>query len=258
VKLPDIAWGKEVLAGRYTLGGDKEAWNSFDKREVHIAQPFRLARYPVTYAQFQCFIDAPDFGDGRWWANMPDNARELGEQAFPYANHPRERVSWYQAVAFCRWLTARLHAGTLPVAGISGDARQYVITLPHEYEWEAAARYPGPRFYPWGSDFDAEKANTSEGNIVSTIAVGIYPAGRQPELDLYDLSGNVWEWCRNKYDNPDDDRVDAGGTRRALRGGSWNGFRDGARATARSGNYPGDRNDASGFRVAVVHRLSSQ
>jgi formylglycine-generating enzyme required for sulfatase activity len=152
---------------------------------------------------------------------MPANARELGEQAFPYANHPRERVSWYQAVAFCRWLTARLHAGTLPVDGISGDARQYVITLPHEYEWEAAARYPDGRFYPWGADFDPEKANTDEGKIGGTTAVGIYPAGRQPQLDLYDLSGNVWEWCRNKYGKPDDDRVDAGGDGRALRGGSW-------------------------------------
>jgi formylglycine-generating enzyme required for sulfatase activity len=143
---------------------------------------------------------------------MPTKAQELAEQAFPYDNHPRETVSWYQAVAFCRWLSDKLG---------------YLIELPHEYEWEAAARYPDGRFYPWGNQFDKNLANTSESGVGQTTAVGIYPAN---ELGLCDMSGNVWEWCRNKYDNPEDETIDDSGGGRVLRGGSWLNDQEHARA----------------------------
>ena len=143
-RIADIAWGKPVPAGAYTVGGDEAAYSSFDKREVVIDSAYRLARYPVTYAQFQCFVEAPDFSDARWWQGMPEEAeaygttyllRELSEQRFKFWNHPRERVSWYQAIAFCRWLSDKLG---------------YEVDLPHEYEWEVAARYPDGRFVPLG------------------------------------------------------------------------------------------------------------
>ncbi|MCA9952234.1 MAG: SUMF1/EgtB/PvdO family nonheme iron enzyme, partial [Anaerolineales bacterium] len=87
-------------------------------------------------------------------------------------------------------------------------------------QWEVAARYDDGRLYPWGNDFDAAKANTGEGESVGqTTAVGIYPAGMQPTLKLYDLSGNVWEWCRNKYSNLAMETADESGDSRALRGG---------------------------------------
>ena len=59
------------------------------------------------------------------------------------------------------------------------------------------------------------------GDIAEQFARVFFPAGRQPELDLYDLSGNVWEWCRNKYDKLGDTAVDQSGDRRTWRGGSW-------------------------------------
>ena len=232
-----------------------------------IRQPYRLARYPVTYAQFQCFVDAPDFGEERWWAGMPAEVkdwggtvyplREMAEQAFPFDNHPREMVSWYQAMAFCRWLTARLHAGELPAGALTGDVRQYEITLPHEYEWEVAARWPNSdvadRLYPWGPEFDAAKANTYEGDRVGqTTAVGMYPAGQNVALGLYDLSGNVWEWCRNKYDDPDDDDVDGSDDWRVLRGGSWYDLAGLARAASRYDLTPASRGHYRGFRLVVV------
>ena len=129
-----------------------------------------------------------------------------------------------------------------------------MVELPHEYEWEVAARYPDGRFYPWGNDFDAEKANTSEGGVESTTAVGMFPGGRNPALDLYDLSGNVWEWCRNKYHQPDDDKVDGSDDLRALRGGSWDFFRDFARAAYRLNFHPASRVNYVGLRVVVVRR----
>ena len=226
LKLPDIRWGEEVPAGTY----------SYQQVEIPIPYPFRLARYPITYAQFQCFIDAPDVADKRWWEGMPADTQEWGEQAFPYANHPRERVSWYQAAAFCRWLSHKLDEA---------------IQLPHEYEWEVAARYPDSRFYPWGDEFDKEKTNTREGGVGQTTAVGLYPSGKNPALELYDLSGNVWEWCRNKYANPDDDAVDTSGARRVLRGGSWLDVRGVARAASRYRNFPDVRFGNVGFRVVA-------
>ncbi len=243
VKIPDVAWGGLVPAGTYTIGDDGSQYEDEKSRVITIHQSYRLARYPVTHGQFQCFVEAGDFDDPRWWAGMPAEEEaygqqyqltELSEPSFPFANHPRETVSWYQAMAFCRWLS---------------DKVGYGIDLPHEYEWEVAARYPHNGFYPWGNDFDPQKTNTSEGDLNSTTAVGIYPQGANSALDLLDLSGNVWEWCRNKYEKPDDAGVDASGERRVLRGGSWDRNRLNARAAARRLNHPNNRNADVGFRV---------
>jgi hypothetical protein len=228
--LPDIVWGEEVPVGVYR----------YKETEVQIKRSYRLARYPITYAQFQCFVEAPNFDDNRWWAGMPSNARELRKQLFPFVNHPCEN-SWYEAVAFCRWLSDKLC---------------YEVRLPHECEWEVAARYPDGRSYPWGNDFDAEKANTKEGKINGTTAVGIYPQGVNQGLGLYDLSGNVWEWCGNKNSDPNDDAVDSSGALRVLRGGSWDGALNAARATYRYSGAPGARHRKFGFRVMVRRRPS--
>ena len=210
VQIPDIAWGDVVPAGIYTIGGDEEAMNSFDKKQVTILQPYRLARYPVTYAQFQCFLDAPD--RKCWLKTLPEEAREEGEPTFPIGNRPQEQVRWwYQAIAFCRWLSNKLG---------------YEVDLPHEYEWEVAARYPDGRFYPWGNDWDSTRANTAYSQLNQTTAVGLFPDGANDVLGLHDMSGNVWEWCRNQYSEPDEpwlnvDPIVRGGFGHTLRGGSW-------------------------------------
>lgn len=250
-RVPDIAWGKTVPAGKYAVGGDKDAYTAGEKRQTHIAHPYQLARYPVTYLQFHCFATAPDFADPRWWAGMAAEEevygtiyrlQELSEQGFQFWNHPRESVSWYQAIAFCRWLSHKLG---------------YEVDLPHEDEWEVAARYPDNRFYPWGNTFDSQKANTTEGEqLDQTSAVGIYPHGAQPYLRLDDLSGNVWEWCRNKYEEPGETAVDATGARRVVRGGSWYHNADDARAASRTHHHPVIRSHTRGFRV-VRRPLSS-
>jgi hypothetical protein len=243
VQIPDIAWGKPVPAGTYMIGGDPDAPGSSDEWQVTIGGEYRLARYPVTYTQFQCFIEAPDFGDPRWWAGMPEEERAVGEQFFKFWNHPRESVSWYQAIAFCRWLSDKL---------------DYAVDLPTEYEWEVAARYPDGCFYPWGNEFDATKANTGEGERVGrTSPVGMYPDGANEALELYDLTGNVWEWCRNKYEQPEDLTVDSSGARRVLRGGSWSSIQGIARSADRAYNPPADRSSGYGFRL-VVCRPPSQ
>jgi len=216
VRIPDIVWGEEVPPGTYP----------YQDGEATIERPYRLSRYPITNAQFQCFVEAEDRGDARWWRDIPEDEKGFSEPRFPYANHPRERVSWYQAVAFCRWLGDKLRPD-LPEGA--------EIDLPREREWEVAARRPDGRKYPWGGEFDEEKANTSEGGIGQTTAVGLYPSGRNPDLELYDLSGNVWEWCRNKYNS-----------------------RNAARVASRSSLTPDDRFFDVGFRVVLGRPPSHQ
>jgi formylglycine-generating enzyme required for sulfatase activity len=253
VGLPDLVWSAEIPAGKYNIGDDL--------RLVSIDSPYRIARYPITNAQFQCFAEAGDRDHEAWWAEMPKDRQDFSEPRWSCVNYPRENVSWYQAMAFCRWLTSKLRSGQLPTGALTGDLKAYVITLPHEYEWEVAARWPNESVrelvYPWGSDFDADKANTSEGGLRQTTSVGIYPSGRNKALDLYDLSGNVWEWCRNKYGSPDDDKMDGSDNWRELRGGSWFNYQDHARAAARYDDLPDDRSINYGFRVVVVRRSPS-
>lgn len=258
LKLPDIVWSAEIPAGTYTIGDDKGSSNE-TTRPAKINFPYRLARYPITNAQFQCFLAAEDRDDEKWWQGIPDEERQFSEPQWAYANHPRETVSWYQAIAFCRWLTQKLHDGLLPAGPLTGDPKQYTITLPHEYEWEVAARWPNEavqqRIYPWGPDFAATKANTDKGQIGQTTAVGLYPSGKNAALDLYDLSGNVWEWCRNRYDNEQGDMdpklVAMDRDWRVLRGGSFDLTAGYARAASRY-FAPDDRSSYIGFRVVVV------
>lgn len=239
LKIPDIAWSEAVPAGEYEIGGDEIGGES-NERQVTIQHPYRLTRYPITNMQFDCFVTAPDFADERWWRGLPEKEQQIDDTYFlAYTNSPHERVSWYQAVAFCRWLSDKLG---------------YTVELPHEYEWEVAARWSDGRYYPWGNEFDPARANTSVGdNVGQTTAVGLYPHGANQELKLYDLSGNVWEWCRNKFLKRDDDRVDDSRDWRVLRGGSWHNNTYYARAATRYGNSPDYRNDFSfGFRLVVV------
>ena len=239
IQIPEIAWGETVPAGGYTIGGDKDAFQSLDEKLVQIEQPFRLARFPVTYAQFHCFITASDVMDPRWWRSMPlkeeadgilYQLKDWSEQTFKFWNHPREMISWYQAVAFCRWLSDKL---------------EYAVELPHEHEWEVAARYPDSRLYPWGEKFDLGNTNI---NLFQTSAVGIYPQGRNEVLGLEEMSGNTWEWCCNEY--PPEFLVDR--ERRVSRGGSWRSGTRLVRAASRDNPLPAVRGSAIGFRV--VHR----
>ena len=243
--LPDIIWGEVVPAGTYTIGGDPDAYRSFKEQTVQIDVPYRLAQYPITNRQFQTFIDAQDRQAPRWWQDIPASEQQFDYPAFPFDNHPRETVSWYQAIAFCRWLSAKLG---------------YAVDLPHEYEWEVAAHYPDGRFYPWGNEFDENKANTRIGDrIGQTSTVGLYPSGKSEALNLYDLSGNVWEWCRNKFDQPEDNQLDASGAARVVRvvrGGSWDIAQYYPRAACRDFVNPVIRGFSIGFRVVVRRPLS--
>jgi formylglycine-generating enzyme required for sulfatase activity len=140
-------------------------------------------------------------------------------------NQPVVGVGWYEAEAFCQWLTA-----------IFG--RQY--RLPTEVEWERLARGQYGREYPWGNAWQEGLANTAEAEIGQPNAVGLFPGGVSP-TGAYDCAGNVWEWCLDWYDKDEDVRV--------LRGGSWDDGRNDARCAIRGRLHPNFSVNYVGFRV---------
>lgn len=178
-------------------------------------------------------------------------------------NNPAQPVvgiCWYEARAYCAWLTAQVF-GSPRLVGEGPGVR--VFRLPTEAEWEAAARGKAGRLYPYGPAFDAALSNTFESHIRRTTPVGIFPGGDTPE-GLVDMSGNVWEWTSTVYRpypyRADDGREDPAlpDAPRVLRGGSWYLDQANARAVYRNLIDPGDWSGNGGFRVVCGVSLIQQ
>lgn len=198
------------------------------------------------------FIDDPQGAANLQWFKglaADEDDRKIVEQSFKFTNHPRERVNWYQAMAFCRWFSQQL-GGASDLKKVA----EWAVRLPTEYEWEKAVHDADGRIYPYQGDFDPAKANTSETNIGQTSAVGIIPNGASP-YDVQDLSGNVWEWCLSDYQktklDPNKENLSSNAYR-VLRGGAWFVNQGDARAVFRHDSYPIIRLDGFGFRVVGV------
>lgn len=246
--LPDIDW-VEIPGGEFQYGDESE----YAAKPQRLTLPtFYIGRYPVTYAQFQTFLDDPEgYANPQWFAGLAasDHDRRMNEQYFKFDNHPRVSVNWHQALAFCRWFSWRL-SGTYDLKKIE----KWAVRLPTEFEWEKAARGADGRLYPYAGEFDAAKGNTHETGIGQTSAVGIFPQGASP-YGVMDMSGNVWEWCLSNYDKPAlDVRKENLRTEKrcVLRGGSWIYYLDFARAVVRLDDHPSFRGYYFGFRVVVL------
>ncbi|MBZ0307086.1 MAG: formylglycine-generating enzyme family protein, partial [Anaerolineae bacterium] len=218
---------------------------------------FYIAKYPITYAQFQTFIDSKDgFYDSRWWEGLAadaDHRKQPGDQQWKIANHPRENVSWYDAMAFCRWLSSKLTSLTPSPSPLGRGAYDpmnpftWAVRLPTEQEWEKAARGTDGLVYPYGNDFDSSKSNTRESGKQKTTPVTQYPNGASP-YGVLDMSGNVWEWCLTEYSSGKSNDL-TNREARVLRGGSWLDDLGLARAASRYHFIPDVRDDDIGFRV---------
>jgi formylglycine-generating enzyme required for sulfatase activity len=208
-----------------------------------VSEPFRIAKYPITHLQYRAFVKQ-GYGQANadWWTGL-HREDEAAIQYRPIANYPADNVSWFDAMAFCGWLSARLAA-----RGELADDK--VIRLPTEWEWQQAATRGKPtRKYPWG-DWQEGYANTSESKLSRTTAVGMYPHGTWPGGPL-DMAGNVFEWCLNQYQKPSDTSVATEGSR-VLRGGCWEGGRVQMRCVNRDGGRPDCRSNDVGFRVVCA------
>ncbi len=229
-----------IPAGSYFRGSNQGTRDEMPRHMIHL-NSFAIDIHPVTNEQFVRFLDAMG---GEKDVNNNDIIR-LRESRIKrsggnlsiesgYARHPVVGVTWYGAVAYTKWVGKR---------------------LPTEAEWEIAA-YGGREdfLYPTG-----ERIERSDANFFSsdTTAVMSYPPNG---YGLYDIAGNVYEWCHDWYDfhyydmsvqEPNNPKGPMQGIYRILRGGCWKSLKEDLRCPHRHRNNPGVMNGTYGFRCAA-------
>ena len=239
-----------VPGGSFSMGS---ASGDADEKPIHqvTVSSFMLGKYEVTQEQYQLVM-----------GTNPSNFKS-GSDA---PSRPVEQVKWYDAVAFCNALSAK--EGLAPVytikgTSVSAEFSKYGYRLPTEAEWEYAARGgPSSRGYTYsGSNDVGQVAWYSSNSGSSTHVVGTKAPN---ELGLYDMSGNVWEWCWDWYDksyysaSQAKDPLGAAsgaasgassGGFRVIRGGSWFDSAEYLRSAYRDNFSPGISFYLLGFRV---------
>jgi formylglycine-generating enzyme required for sulfatase activity len=226
-----------IPAGEFLMGSDL----SIDKLARDNEQPqhtlylpaYYLAKTPVTNTQYAAFVEAADHERPRHWeGGKPPKGKE---------DHPVIRISWYDAMVYCNWLSE-----------VTGKAYR----LPSEAEWEKGARGTDGRIYPWGNQWDPKRCNSSEGDQRDTTPVDAYPQGASP-YSLLDMAGNVWEWSCSLYRpypyDPEDGReYPKGSDHRVVRGGAFSNYDWLIRCVSRYGLNPSYQDWIQGFRVCVA------
>jgi len=221
-----------IPSGEFEMGSNDGEDNEKPVHTVYL-DAFYIDVYPVTNAQYRKFTKATGHPKPPYWNNIN----------FNQPNQPVVGVNWYDAMAYTEWAGKR---------------------LPTEAEWEKAARggLVGKK-YPWGDKEPDEKMANYGGNVKKTTPVGQY----QPnDYGLYDIAGNVWEWCLDEYQedfyqkSPGDNPLAGQSrselftnyqnfeTRRVLRGGSWYANPDVIRVAVRHRFSPDGRLNNYGFR----------
>ena len=221
VRMPE-KWGvvpAEVVAATYDKFGDLiMAETIIPERKIQVGDTFYMDAYQVTVGQFEKFLRSSSYVP-----NEPINWNRVYEIS-PTDNHPMVFVTWYDATAYAKWAGKR---------------------LPTEEEWELAAR--GGlinKEYSWGNDEnvagDYAYFGRWDGGKGKTKPVGsLRPNG----YGLYDMAGNVWEWCQDWYNSSKYFRV--------LRGGSWYNTSNILRVAYRINYSPRHGNNSLGFRCVA-------
>lgn len=229
-----------IPGGEYYRGSNT---GGRDERPKHLVKinSFALDIHPITNEQFVRFLEVMG---GEKDANNNDIIRlrecrikRLGGKLViesGYSKHPVIGVSWYGATAYAKWVGKR---------------------IPTEAEWEIAATSGIPDMtYPTGSNIERTQANFFSSDTVNVMS---YPCN---QFGLYDMAGNVYEWCQDWYDytyyehssqEPEDPQGPLQGVYRVLRGGCWKSLQDDLRCTHRHRNNPGTVNRTYGFRCAA-------
>jgi formylglycine-generating enzyme required for sulfatase activity len=262
-----------VAAGPFVRGcDDPDAWEQERPVTTVVLSDYRVQRWPVTVGEFRLFLAGQGYRrrelwspEGWAWRQEQDLDAPAGwEQQESRTNRPVTGVSWWEAAAYCSWLTLE---GDLP-SGWRAD-------LPTEAQWEKAARGPagGPlprRRFPWGDDWsDPDDGPDLTGGHDHTgvdpansryCGVGLCPVGLFAEDEspygVWDLAGNVAERCLDGFaaypDAPEEDPVCRDyGHGHVVRGGSWADYPLDLRVTARFGDRRTARDDRTGFRSVL-------
>jgi formylglycine-generating enzyme required for sulfatase activity len=209
--------------GKFWMGSpDGEGSDDEKPRHKVTIAPFFMSKTPITQAQYQALMNK-------------------NPSSFKGEKRPVEKVSWWDAIAFCEMLSKQC------------DRK---ITLPSEAQWEYACRAGTETPFYFGQTISTEQANHSF-NKSSTSDVGIFPANK---FGLYDMHGNVWEWCLDHWHgNYKGAPIDGSAwltndknASRLLRGGSWFNYPDRCRSAYRARNSPDDLHNGISFRVVCV------
>ena len=239
-----------IPAGKFTMGSPKgELHRNADEtqHEVAITKPFYIGVFEITQGEYQKIMGVnPSF----FCQNGPGQRRVENQNTSPY---PVERVSWLDAVEFCKKLSKK-------------EGKTY--RLPSEAEWEYACRAGTTTVFNVGNNFNSNLANI---NGLSYSSYGKEEAGpfwrstakggdyKENAFGLFDMHGNVHEWCSDLYGedyyakSPKEDPTGpAEGAERVLRGGAWPSSAKACRSAARNHLPPEEKNYTSGFRVVLV------
>lgn len=231
-----------IPAGTFLMGSDAASGLPYhgdaSQQPVHqvtISSPFWMGQHEVTQTEYETLIGSnPSY--------------------FPGAMRPVEQVSWHEARTYCTALTAQL-AGNLP----SG----YAYRLPTEAEWEYACRAGTTTEFHYGPELFCNQAqlgysthSNSHCNTSGTVPVGSYAPNA---FGLYDMHGNVYEWCLDSYSAYSSaavtDPLVTGGASRVLRGGGWRSNSFDCRSAYRHNSDPGFTDIGLGFRVVLAPGL---
>ncbi|HPZ06732.1 MAG TPA: formylglycine-generating enzyme family protein [Candidatus Eremiobacteraeota bacterium] len=254
------------------LMGDIQGVGLSRERPVHkvtLTKDFYMSKYEVTNGEYVRFLNAQSKIEENWihikndeWCGLTGNKSnpsgiQVKKNPEDYTNRPVVYVSWYGAAAYCKWLSKE--------EGYDyGTGKGY--RLPTEAEWEYACRGGTATSYYWGNELDAtigtgkcwyDYYNSGTCNTKNHTNVGY--GGSHP-YGLYDMSGNVSEWCSDCYDENYYSNPGAGGpdptgpspkedSYYILRGGSWYSYSSGCRSAFRNYLYPDSRGNYCGFRV---------
>ncbi|MGH9840269.1 MAG: SUMF1/EgtB/PvdO family nonheme iron enzyme [Blastocatellia bacterium] len=215
-----------IPGGEFLMGSNEH----YDEEPIHRVRlsPYFIGKYAVTQAQWEVVM-----------GNNPSN--------FKGDNLPVESVSWDDAVKFCEAISAK-----------TGKT----FRLPTEAEWEMACRAGSTGKYCFGND---EKLLGEYAWYYENADGKTHPVGqKKPNVwGLFDMHGNVWEWCADKYSDEYyaecerqgvvfDPQISATGSYRVSRGGEWDYYAAHCRSAIRYENAPGDRGDSLGFRLVRV------
>ena len=212
-----------VPAGEFEMGDNFNEGQS-DELPVHTVylDAYYIGKYQVTNEEYKKFIDDDGYTTEAYWLSVGWTAKQLNGWTQPehwidssFAGgglpgneiYPVVGVSWYEAHAYCAWLTTKTDT---------------TYRLPTEAEWEKAARGTDQRRYPWGNDIDGSYANYKDSDELfrNLTPVGYFDGtthgsyttqSNASPYGAYDMAGNVREWCRNETEKG-----------RCIRGGAWN------------------------------------
>ncbi len=234
-----------VEAGSFEMGSAQGHGDEQPVHTVHITRPFLIGKHKVTFEEYDQFCD-----------DAPGRMR-LDDGGWGRGKHPVFGVTWYDAMAFCNWLSEK--EGLTPCYSGKGkltkcDFSASGYRLPTEAEWEYAAGGGSLRegYLYAGSNEADQVAWYSENSNGMPHAVGLKTPN---ELGLFDMSGNGWEWCWDWYDkdyyasSPAEDPIGpASGSNRSRRASGWQQAADTLRVTFRSADSPSYRG-GNGFRL---------